>query len=591
MIYISTLSFLFIIISFSNFLTIKFYVKNNQSFLVSCCVIILLSFFSFYLDKEYNFNTLNYLFYFFFIFSIYLFSFVVPIFSKIKKGINLEFIFFFLIIFYLSKDRYYLDQDEFSYWGQSLKEVIFGLKPYNDFSHHPKGTTLFQYLLVFFKYKEGLAIFANNILLISGYFYLFYERKLLTIEKIILFLIYYLLLNNLSFGFLSIYSDAVLAVFFSCLLKLIYFFVANENKKENLQFFISFLIIFLTMLLINRASIIYALFLLFIFFAFFIYKNIKNKFFNLIYYLGTLVLILFFLYFYPEFILRGYYGFPIIIQNVVKFINHYFISINFIELFTSPIYFSHFGALVNGILTFFTINNFVPQFQIPLVVYILLLWLILLFNFRYKFFFFLISFFSIFIYSIIVFILKFQIEKLSILALQRYIGIYLLSNFFFFISIINKNFKIIYKNYILIFFIIFLISVTPKKTLSLLATDRIYYSNLSNQNFKFNRDRISQLKNILNINNIDSFFIIHKERMSDYTNNNIKGEHTFYYNIITYELYPKKIIFVEYDKFKKNINYYKSCKSNNCFLIFFDLSQYQLKKINYFENSFTINTY
>jgi hypothetical protein len=235
MIYISTLSFLFILLSFSNFLTSKWNIKDNQSYFVSCCVIILFSFFSFILDREYNFYTLNYLFYFFLFFSIIFFLFLINNSYKINKSINLEFIFFFLIILYLSKDRYYLDQDEFTYWGQSLKELLLGLKPYNNFGHHPKGTSLFQYLLVFFNYKEGIAIFANNILLISGYFYLFYERKLLTVEKIILFLIYYLLLNNLSFGFLSIYSDPVFAIFFSCILKLIYFFIIKKKNNKNIK--------------------------------------------------------------------------------------------------------------------------------------------------------------------------------------------------------------------------------------------------------------------------------------------------------------------------------------------------------------------
>lgn len=116
------------------------------------------------------------------------------------------------------------------YWGLSLKELLFGLYPYDQFIHHPKGTTLFQYLLVFFSYKEGLSIFANNILLISGFFYLFYERKISIVEKSVLFFVYYLLLNNLSFGFVSIYSDPVLAVFFACALKLAYFnFVEGKN--------------------------------------------------------------------------------------------------------------------------------------------------------------------------------------------------------------------------------------------------------------------------------------------------------------------------------------------------------------------------
>ena len=591
MIYISTLIFLFIIISFSNFITLKWNVKINQSYLVSCCVLILLSFFSFFIDREYKFSTLNYLFYFFFLFSIFLLLFLISNFTKIQKGINLEFIFFFLIIFYVSKDRYYLDQDEFTYWGRSLKELLLGLKPYNHFSHHPKGTTLFQYLLVFLNYKEGLAIFANNILLISGYFYLFYERKLLIVEKIFLFLTFYLLLNNLSFGFLSIYSDPILAVFFSCLLKLIYSFAIKEKNKETLQFFIPFIIIFLTLLLINRASIIYALFLVFLFFAIVFYKNKKNTIINLICFFGIFFLILVFYYILTELIFPYNYGFQTIIQNVIKFIRYQFFSINFIELFTSPIYFSHFGALVNGVLIFFSIHNFFPQFQIPLFIYILLLGLILLFNFRYKFCSILISFLFIFIYSSIVFILKFQIEKISILALQRYIAILLLANYLFYISIINENLKTIYNNYILFFFIIFLIFVTPKKTIGLFVTDKIYYSNLSNQNFKTNRDKISQLKNIKNINSIESIFLIHKDRMSDYTNNNIAGEHTFYHDIISYEIYPKQIIFIEYDKFIKNINYYESLKSNNSFFIFFDLSKNQLKNINYLQNSFIINTY
>jgi hypothetical protein len=589
MIYISSLIFLFIILSFSNFLTLKWNVKINQSYLISCCVIILLSFFSFFIDREYKFITLNYLYYFFFLFSIFFLLFLIPNFTKIQIGINLEFIFFFLIIFYISKDRYYLDQDEFTYWGRSLKELLFGLKPYNHFTHHPKGTSLFQYLLVFFNYKEGLAIFANNILLISGYFYLFYERKLLSVEKIFLFLIFYLLLNNLSFGFLSIYSDPILAVFFACLLKLIYFFATKEKNKEILQFSISFIIIFLTLLLINRASVIYALFLLFLLFSIIYFKNKKSIIINLICFFGIFFLILIFYYYIaPELIFHGHYEIQTIIQNVIKFIRYQIFGVSFIELFTSPIYFSHFGAFINGILIFFSINNFFPQFQIPLFIYILLLGLILLFNLRHKFYLILISFFFIFIYSSLVFILKFQIEKISILALQRYIAILLLSNFLFYISIIIENFKKGYNNYVVFFFIIFLISVTPKKTIGLFVTDKIYYSNLSNQNFKINRDKISELKNI---NNIDSIFLIHKDQMSDFTNNNIAGEHTFYNDIILYELYPKKIVFVEYNKFNKNINYYKSFEPNNSLFIFFDLSKDQLKNTNYLRNYFIINTY
>jgi len=145
----------------------------------------------------------------------------------------------------------------------------------------------------------------------------------------------------------------------------------------------------------------------------------------------------------------------IVYQNILNFLEYQFFSKNFYELFTSPIYFSHFGAVISGTLTFLSINNIFPQFQIPLFVYILFLTLVLFFNFKYKFFLFSCSIFCILIYSVIVFIIKFQIEKLSILALQRYIGIFLLANYFFYISIINKNFEVGCNKYTLIFFFSF----------------------------------------------------------------------------------------------------------------------------------------
>lgn len=90
---------------------------------------------------------------------------------------------------------------------------------------------------------------------------------------------------------------------------------------------------------------------------------------------------------------------------------------------------------------------------------------------------------------------------------------------------------------------------------------------------------------------MDTIFLVHNYATSDYTNNHIAGEHTFYYDIISYELYPQKIIAIEYNEFLKNINYYKSFRINNYFFIFFDLPTNQLKKINMFSNSYTINTY
>lgn len=583
MIYISASIFLFILLSFSNFLTLKFNFKNSQSYFISCCLIILFSFFCFFFDKHFKFNTIKYLIFFLFFFAFILLFFM-PSFYKIFKNSNLDFLFFYFFIFFLSKDRYYLDQDEFAYWGLSLKELLFGLYPYDQFTHHPKGTSLFQYLLVVLSDKEGIAIFANNILLISGYFYLFYERKLLIVEKVVLFIIYYLLFNNLSFGFLSIYSDPVLAVFFGCLLKLIYFNFVEKKNINSFQFNISSIVIIASLLLINRASIIYLLIIIcLIIFKIFLQKK---KFFIILFFL-------FFLYiFYNSLdsILRGsFIKNQLLIESVI-FLKYQIFTINFIELFTSPIYFSEFGALINGILNYLFLNNSFYQFKIPLFLYILFLGLILLFNLKNKFYLLFLTFFFIFIYSVIVFIIKFQIEKLHIFALQRYIAIFLLGIYLFYISIINMNYKNFktYKSYILFFFLLGLIFVTPKKTIGFFAPENIYYSNESNRKFKINRDKVARIKDI---KDVSSFFLIHKNQMSDYTNNHIDGEHSFYIEIILYELYPRKITAVEYYDFIDNIQIYKKLDEKKNFFIFYDLTAENFKQVSYFKNSYVINTY
>ena len=90
---------------------------------------------------------------------------------------------------------------------------------------------------------------------------------------------------------------------------------------------------------------------------------------------------------------------------------------------------------------------------------------------------------------------------------------------------------------------------------------------------------------------IDNIFLIHKDKMSDYSNSAIASEHTFYYDIILYELYPKKIKTIEYQEFIQIYEFNNQFKENNNFFIFFDLSVDQIKKVNFIKNSFFINTY
>ena len=302
--YLLISSIAFILFSYSNFINLIFRINLNETFLITICSIIIFSFFLLKLDIYFNLTIINYSFLIILLLAFLFLPIIIKNNTKINKKLNLEFLFIFLLIFILSKDRYYLDQDEFSYWGPALKNLTQKIEGYV-FTHHPDGLNLFRNLFISFEYNEGNVILSNNIILISGFYYLFYDRKLIFFEKFFLFTIYYLLLNNLSFGFLSIYSDPVLSVFYACLLKKSYFIFKNKNSLKE----ISFLFMFFTLLLINRSAPIYAIFIFYLFIGLF-FLNFYNKekktgitlFILTLFYSGLVI----YFYFLPK-VLKGYY--------------------------------------------------------------------------------------------------------------------------------------------------------------------------------------------------------------------------------------------------------------------------------------------
>ena len=551
--YLLILSIAFILFSYSNFINLIFRTRLHETFLITICSIIIFNYFLFKLNIYFNLTILDYTFLIILLSAFLFLPIIIKNNSKINKKLNLEFLFIFLLIFILSKDRYYLDQDEFSYWGVALKNLTQNIDGLN-FKHHPDGLNLFRNLFIFFEYNEGNIIFSNNLILISGFYYLFYDRKLIFFEIFFLFTVYYLLLNNLSFGFLSIYSDPVLAVLYACLLKKSYFMLKDENSLKE----INFLFIFFTLLLINRSAPIYAIFIFYLCLSlFFLNFYNKNK-------TGIGLLIL-------TFIISGLlifiFIFPYLKHNYPLIISSYFeilfysdvLTKKLIDFFLAPIYFSHFGVTLNGIFQIiFSTTYKLFEFQIPIIFYVILLLLFMFFKFKYKKFIIISTLLIIVTYMIIILILKIQLENLHLSAVPRYIGIMILAKFLFLISIVTFYNKLIHKNYFMIFLLFSLFIVTPKKTLGFFVPNKIYYSELSNYNFKKNREKISMLSDFKN--NFDDVIVIHKKDYSDYTNNLIAGYHTFYYNIIEYEMFPKKTIFLEYEKnsfIKKNkfINY------------------------------------
>jgi len=575
--YLLILSIAFILFSYSNFINLIFRIKLNETFLIAICSIIIFSYFLVKLNIYFNLTILDYA-YLIILLSAFLF---LPIIlknnSKINKKLNLEFLFIFLLIFILSKDRYYLDQDEFSYWGVALKNLTQNIDGFN-FKHHPDGLNLFRNLFIFFEYNEGNIIFSNNLILISGFYYLFYDRKLIFFEKFFLFTVYYLLLNNLSFGFLSIYSDPILSVFYACLLKKTYYMFKDGNSLKE----INFLFIFFTILLLNRSAPIYAIFIFYLCLGLF-FLNFYNK--------NRTGIGLFILTFIISGLLIFIFLLPYLKHNYPLIISFYFeilfysdvLTKKLIDFFLAPIYFSHFGVTLNGIFQIiFSTTYKLFEFQIPIIFYVVLLLLFMFFKFKYKKFIIISTILIIVTYMIIILILKIELENLHLLAVPRYIGIMILAKFLFLISIVTFYNKLIHKNHLMIFLLFSLFIVTPKKTLGFFVTDKIYYSDLSNYNFKKNREKISILSDFKN--NFDDVIVIHKEDYSDYTNNSVAGYHTFYYNIIEYEMFPKKTIFLEYKKIHL-------LKKTNSLIILFDLPAIDISKINTNNNFYKINTY
>lgn len=600
MINIISLTFLLILLSYSNFLSLRLKIKLNETFLVSVSLILLLGYSYFRFQLEYSKFYLEYIFFVILAIGLIILPYLAKNYSKINKKLNLEFIFIFILIFLLSKDRYYLDQDEITYWGRAVKALFLNLDE-SIFLHHPQGLNIFRYLFVFPNFNEGMTIFSNNIILISGFYYLFYERKLHLFEKIILYLIYYLLLNNLSFGFLSIYSDPILAIFYSCLLKKLFYFFKDEVPKFELNHILNFLIILISLLLINRSSVIYIIFTIYILVTLFFIIRFKRDFSNLNYlplivYSSILIFISIFIYkaLIPT-ILSGYYGLEEVLIGIKTFFSSDIFIHKFYSFMISPIYFSQFGSTLNGILEIIFATNFrVNEFQIPLITYIIFLLPFLLFDFKFKLFIFISTICEIIVYAIIILTLKYELENISLLALPRYLGIMILAKYLFIISLVTFNNKSINKSYVFIFLLIFLVSVTPKKTLGFFATDEIYYKNISNKKFRNNRDKISKLEKIKN--NFDHILVVHHPKFSDYSNNLVSGEHTFYHDIIVYELFPKEVKFIKFDDFLKyekvlNSIIEKNLSNLNMPVILLDLSRNQIERIDYTGTTYEIETY
>ena len=476
MIYFTSIAIdIFCLSIISVFLNIYYNIRLNHAFLISICLCGLLLYTAYII---FSIQYLKYFIYSYFLITI-LISFKIFLDNKIKKeNINLllEFLIICLIISIFSWNRYYLDEDELNHWGKIVKYFHNVSNP--DFEnlfvylYHKPFLPLVHFFNSFFSgFKEDISIFSNNLFIVSGFYFVFYNKQIYFLKRIFLFIIFYLCLNSLSFGLVSIYADPIISILYLCIVILIYSY--RDNYKY--QFFFIIFILCTSLFLAHRSGIVYIFFATIFWIAFHGYKNIKYL---ILLILTSLVLI--------------YY-----------ILTHSLINYNFFDLYSFKfflknflfvdIYFSDFGLSFNTILSFFKISNFkFPQLNINVLFWLILILLILFFNYKKNFKIVIFILLQFFLYSIAIYIFKIKIGELSILVYGRYIGIFFLSALLFciFITSLEKN-KL--NTYILLSVFFVLLSITPNKTYGFLLPNNLFLQQEQNLNFWEQKQAIKKI--------------------------------------------------------------------------------------------------
>ena len=368
-----------------------------------------------------------------------------------------------------------------NHWGKIVKYFHIVQNP--DFKeltvylYHKPFLSLIQFFNSFFSpFREDLSIFSNNLFIISSFYFVFYHEKISFVKRICLLIIFYLCLNNLSFGFVSIYADPIISVLYLSLI--IYIYCLKDNYKLEV-FFIIF-ILSVSLFLLHRSGVVYVLFAIFFWFILYGYKN--KKFLAPFIFVNLILISYVFAYRLYNYNLFDFY-------SLKSFLSKF----SFVD-----IYFSDFGVSFNTILSFIGISNYkFPELNINVLFWLVLISLILVYNCKknLKIIFFLIL--QFFLYSIIIYIFKIKTDELSILVYGRYIGIFLLSALLlsiFIHSTLNNKFN---PTVLLITFFL-LWSVTPNKTYGFLLSNNFFLKQTQNQNFWNQKQAIKKIFTKLN---------------------------------------------------------------------------------------------
>jgi hypothetical protein len=553
----------------SLFLNSVFKIKLNYSFLISICFCALILYMGYLILPTLYLN--------YYIYGYLLIIFILPwkilLEAKISKEnfiLLIEFICLCFVISIFTWNRYYLDQDELDHWGRVIKYFHFiSNEEFDDlylYSYHKPFLPIFHFFNSFFSgYREDIMIFSNNLIIISSFYFIFYHHKISFLKRIFLFIIFYLSINNLTFGLVSIYADPIISLLYACLVFYIY------RLKEQYEYTDFFIIITLasSLFLLHNSGVVFLIFAA----CFWFFLNLQSKF--RFPFLIIMIINLFFVLYIFFFRLIDFSFFEL---NSLKFFLKNFLL--------TDIYFSDFGVSLNTILSYIKVDKF-RFVEIDINVLFWLIFILLVFLTQYKknskiILFFLFQFFT---YSLIIYAYKIHFTELSILVYGRYIGIYFLSLLLiavFIISVENKKFN--FASLSIIFLILF--SITPNKTYGFLLPQKFFLKQIQNQNFLYQKQKINKLN--LQMSSNYSFYVVEGSAISFTT----KYHPTMPISLINYELYGaitdqwivETVLYSDYLKGR-----YKVFNPN---IIFYNLTKYekkQINKINSYKNKIFLN--
>lgn len=545
---------LFIIFEISNLLNNKFKINNHLKYLFSILILLTTIFFSLKLIHIINFNFNSNLSYLFFIRIFFYILLFLTLYSFIKKKkyafnkIDLYFVGIYFFLCFLTYDRYFLDEDEFTYWGLRIKDFYY-LNEFQTFKlnnyHQPLLTFWQLFFSTNFEFKENIFIFANSVILIGAFFFL--AEDILNINKInyklvsLYLILYYLLINNLSFGFVSIYADPIIAILSACILKLI---IKNEYHKSNILLLI---LLSICLYFVHRLGIIFLLLLL----PLILLKNYKfiifeNKI-RLLAYIILIIISIRFLFFntlvYSQTPFNIFDRLDLLFEILIDFI------INVKKIFLIDIYFSSFGTSINKFFEFYlNKKNILNIYTLNILFWVIILSIVIFFQKKKNILIYFIL--SLIFYFLVIYIEKIHFQNLSYLVFGRYVSIFLLSYMLYFFT--KKN------NIYLIYFLLTInFLITPLKSFGFFVPDSIYYAYEKNKSFKINREQIKQFslrhKDCKNV-----FAIYNKKNFPNY----LDGHYSLILNVINYELLLSRIRFQDLDELKE--------MKNTDFLHFYD---------------------